>query len=77
MEETVVVYSAKWCPWCRQTLEYLDSLGIGYEVRDVDVGDNAKRLMAISGQSGVPLLCKGSDHVIGFDPGRIDKLVLR
>ncbi len=69
----VTVYSASWCAFCHAAMEYLDKLGVKYEVKDIE-SDRAFAEEAVekSGQMGIPVIDIKGDIVIGFDRPRID-----
>jgi len=54
-------------------MEYLDKLGVKYEVKDIE-SDRAFAEEAVekSGQMGIPVIDIKGDIVIGFDRPRID-----
>ena len=57
-------------------MEYLTKNNIQYQ--EIDVSENEKELekmVAISGQMGVPVIDINGDVVIGFDKERIDELL--
>lgn len=69
----VTVYSASWCAFCHAAMEYLDKLGVKYEVKDIE-SDRAIAEEAIekSGQMGIPVIDIKGDIIIGFDRPKID-----
>jgi glutaredoxin-like YruB-family protein len=69
----VTVYSAPWCAFCHATREYLDKLGVKYELKDVEADRaNAEEAVTKSGQMGIPVIDIEGDIVIGYDRPRID-----
>ena len=73
----VKVYSFEGCPWCVKVKRYLDSRGVEYEVRDVELSEEAAaELEKISGGDMVPVTTiDGVNYVLGFDKGKIDELL--
>ncbi len=72
----VTVFSTPTCPYCTMAKQYLKEKNVVFE--DVDVSrDQAKAMQMVqkSGQMGVPQLWIGDDVVVGFDKGRINKLI--
>lgn len=72
----VKIYSTPTCVYCNSLKEYLTIKNIGFEV--VDVSENEKELekmVAISGQMGVPVVEIDGNVVIGFDKAKIDELL--
>jgi len=72
---TVTVYSTKTCPYCRMAKALLEKLGVAYT--SVDVGedtDAAKKIIALSGQRGVPVITVDDEVIVGFDARRLNEL---
>jgi len=72
----VKVYSTTTCPWCTRVKEYLRSQNIRFT--DVDVSRDqaaADRMVAKSGQRGVPQTEINGRMVVGFDKNKIDLLL--
>lgn len=73
----IKVYSTPTCPWCKKTKEYLKLKKIDFI--DANVADDMKEreeMRSLSNQSGVPVINIDGEIVIGFDKGKIDKLIL-
>ena len=69
----ITVYSATWCAFCHAAMEYLDKLGVKYEIKDIEADRaNAEEAVAKSGQMGIPVIDIENDIIIGFDRPRID-----
>lgn len=69
----VIVYSAPWCSFCHAAKQYLDKLGVEYEVRDVEEKmEYAEESVNKSGQMGIPVIDIDGDIIIGFDRPKID-----
>ncbi len=81
----IVLYSASWCPHCRQAKEYFKEHHIPYENRDVDEDQQAREdLFAIAGRQkppiervGVPLIVIGNEERVinGFLPAQFEAAV--
>jgi len=72
----IKIYSTPTCVYCNNLKEYLTKLNIAFE--DVDVANDEKELekmVAISGQMGVPVVEIDGNVVIGFDKEKIDELL--
>jgi glutaredoxin-like YruB-family protein len=72
----VKVYSTPTCPWCTRVKEYLRSQNIRFT--DVDVSKDqsaADRMVAKSGQRGVPQTEINGRMIVGFDKSKIDLLL--
>lgn len=73
----IKVYSTPTCPWCKKIKEYLKLKKIDFI--DANVADDMKEreeMRSLSNQSGVPVINIDGEIVIGFDKGKIDKLIL-
>jgi glutaredoxin-like YruB-family protein len=73
----VKVYSFEACPYCTKVKKYLDSKGVEYEVRDIELNeDYARECLQISGDTMVPVITiDGKNFVLGFDKAKIDELL--
>lgn len=75
-DKKVVIYSTPTCPFCKRTKEYLSRKGISYT--DIDVSqdrEKAREMTEKSGQMSVPVTMIDDEIVVGFDQGRLDKLL--
>jgi len=71
----VTVYSTKSCPYCRMVKAFLERQGVPYV--SIDVGtdkEQAKKMVEISGQYGVPVTTVDDEVIVGFDAQRLNKL---
>ncbi len=72
----ITIYSTPSCVYCKSVKEYLAEKNIKYQ--EIDVSENEKELekmVAISGQMGVPVLDLDGEVVIGFDREKIDEIL--
>ena len=72
----VTIYSTPTCVYCNALKQYLTERNTEY--REVDVSQDEKELekmVAISGQMGVPVVEIEGNVVIGFDRVKIDQLL--
>lgn len=69
----ITVYSASWCAFCHAAMEYLDKLGVKYDVKDIESDRSiAEEAIEKSGQMGIPVIDIKGDIIIGFDRPKID-----
>jgi len=71
----VTVYSTQNCPYCRMAKAFLDKHGVDY--MSIDVGtdrEQAKKIVEISGQYGVPVILVDDEVIVGFDAQRLNEL---
>jgi glutaredoxin-like protein NrdH len=83
----VRLYALSTCPYCRLTKKYLDEQGVTYELTEVDLlegtqsdldspkGEVVAEVKRLSGGSSFPVLAVGSEVVVGFNKGRINRLL--
>jgi len=73
--QQVTVYSTKNCPYCRMAKAFLDRNEVKYATIDVsEDSEAAKRMVALSGQRGVPVITVDGEIIIGFDSQRLNEL---
>ncbi|OPX64246.1 MULTISPECIES: Uxx-star family glutaredoxin-like (seleno)protein [unclassified Methanoregula] len=71
----VTVYSTQNCPYCRMAKAFLEKHGVPYE--SIDVGADraqAEKMIALSGQRGVPVIVVDDEVIVGFDSQRLNEL---
>lgn len=69
----VTIYSATWCAFCRSAKDYLDKLGVKYDVKDIDHDKGAaEESISKSQQTGIPVIDIDGTIIVGFDRPRID-----
>ena len=71
----VTVYSTRNCPYCRMVKAYLDRQGVDY--LSIDVGsdrEQAKKMIELSGQYGVPVITVDDEVIVGYDIQRLKEL---
>lgn len=74
--KTVVVYFTSTCPYSKQVRDYLAERNIEFTEHDVVSDVKAREEMVHkSGQHGVPVIDVNGEIVIGFNRGKLDKLL--
>lgn len=71
----VVVYSTPTCGWCKRAKEFLKKNKIPF--KEIDVSSNtkaAREMMALSGQTGVPVIVHKDQVIIGYDEVKLKGL---
>lgn len=74
----VKVYSFESCPYCQKLKKYLDSRGVAYEVRDIELSEEAaQECQKISGDTMVPVMTVDGKEgfVLGFDKAKVDAML--
>ena len=72
---SVTIYSAVWCAFCKTEKQYLDHLGVKYNVRDIEADEGAmdELLEKVGGSaSSVPVTDIAGEIIRGFDRAKID-----
>jgi NADH-dependent peroxiredoxin subunit F len=75
MMSNVTIYSTQACQYCRMAKAFLDKHGVPYE--NIDVGSDraaAEKMIALSGQRGVPVIVIDNEVIVGFDSQRLNEL---
>ena len=73
--QQVTIYSTKNCPYCRMAKAFLDKNNVPYS--SIDVGEDAEaagKMVALSGQRGVPVIIVNDEVIVGFDSQRLNEL---
>lgn len=68
----VIVYTSDTCTYCSMAKDYLKSVNVNYEERNVKQPEYRKELMAMKIMS-VPVIKVGEETIIGFDKSALDK----
>ena len=72
----IVIYSTPTCVYCNTLKEYLKSKNLEYKEIDVSKDEQElEKMVAISGQMGVPVIDIDGNIVIGFDKAKVDELL--
>jgi glutaredoxin-like YruB-family protein len=75
-QKRVTVYSTPTCSWCTTLKTHLKKNGIRYSEIDVSKDQKAAEAMQRkSGQQGVPQTEINGQMIVGFDKGKIDRLL--
>lgn len=77
----VIVYKTAWCGVCKKVQSYLDRKGVKYVSKDIEKDRaaaaelQAKAAKAGIGTGSVPVIDVGGELMVGFDRGRLEKLL--
>ncbi|MFH1509676.1 MAG: glutaredoxin domain-containing protein [Candidatus Nealsonbacteria bacterium] len=72
----VRVFSTPACPYCFTLREFLKDNKIEFEDIDVASDDKAREeMIEKSGQMGVPVIDINGEFIVGFEKGKISKLL--
>jgi glutaredoxin len=71
----VIMYSTRWCPYCKKAREYFSLHHINYVEYDIEASaTNLERFRALNG-NGVPLILVGDRRMQGFSPQSFEALL--
>jgi len=72
----ITIYSTPTCIYCNNVKEYFAKNNIQYTETDVSLDEKElEKMVAISGQMGVPVIDINGDVVVGFDKEKIDEIL--
>jgi glutaredoxin len=71
---SVVLFTAPWCGYCKQAKAYLSGKGIAFQEIDIDTRSGMTAFAEAGGGGGVPLLIAAGQSVQGFSPAAYDSL---
>lgn len=71
--DSVTLYSATWCGYCKKAKAYLDIHGIPYTDVDIDSPGAMAELVKLEGGKSVPFLVRGKQHYKGFSKAGYDR----
>jgi glutaredoxin len=70
----VVMYSTRWCGYCKQARAYFNQESIRFSERDIERSADARRAYDRLGGQGVPLILVGEQQMSGFSIERFRRL---
>jgi glutaredoxin-like protein NrdH len=73
---TVTVYTKPACVQCDATKRTLDKLGVAYDTIDVTTNEDAYTMLVEKGFKAMPVVNAGDEWWSGFNPEKINGLVL-
>lgn len=71
----VTIYTTNTWPHCVTAKEYLSGKGIDYVEKNVQTDMNARKELMEKGYMGVPVIVVDGEEILGFDKGKLDKLL--
>jgi glutaredoxin len=66
--DELVIYSASWCPYCRQAKEWFDERKVVYRECDIEKESICGEHMSALGTSGIPVIVYKGKVSYGFRP---------
>ena len=75
IKSPVIMYSTRWCPYCKKAREYFKRHKFSYIEYDIEASaTNLERFHALNG-NGVPLILVGERRMQGFTPQAFEALL--
>lgn len=72
----VKIYTTPACPYCIKAKDYFKKRGVEYREYNVAQDREAlQEMIKLSGGRSVPVIAAGDEVMIGFDQGRLDKIL--
>lgn len=72
----IKIYSTPTCPYCKMVKQFLTEKNIAFTEIDVAASQAAaQEMVKRSGQMGVPVIEIDGQLIVGFDKGRIKKIL--
>ena len=62
----VIMYSTRWCDYCKSARSYFTANGISFIDYDIEKDKNARRVYDSIGAKGVPIIVVGKRRMNGF-----------
>lgn len=75
MSKNVVVYSSDTCVYCHDAKNYLKSINVNFEEKNVSKDAVARKELMKKGFMGVPVIMIDDEIVQGFDKERLEQLL--
>ncbi|AOT71351.1 glutaredoxin family protein [Geosporobacter ferrireducens] len=75
MNKNVVVYSSDSCVYCKEAKNYLRSIGVDFEERNISKDQSARKELMSKGFMGVPVIMVEQEIIQGFDRRKLDELL--
>jgi len=75
LKSPVIMYSTRWCPYCKKAREYFARHQFSYVEYDIEASaTNLESFRALNG-NGVPLILVGNRRMEGFSPRSFEALI--
>ncbi len=74
-QETVVMYSTQWCPFCQKARELFVEEGISYYEYDIEKSEEGSTQYHRLGGGGVPVILINGEVLKGFNRSTVLALV--
>jgi len=73
--KSVVLYSAYWCPYCKQVRSLLGHYHVRYQLVESTTASGQSLMLSKFGDTSVPRTVIGGAVVLGYEPERIKQLL--
>lgn len=75
MHKNIIVYSSDSCVYCKEAKNYLRSIGVDFEERNISKDQSARKELMSKGFMGVPVIMVEQEIIQGFDRRKLDELL--
>lgn len=75
VNSNAVLFSAKWCGYCKLAKAYLQKGGYAYLELDIDTPEGMRSFVQVQPKSGIPVLLKDGKRINGFSSQAYDRLL--
>ncbi len=74
-EKVVSIYMAQWCPHCIKAKDYLNTIGVEYNVYDIETPEGQDKYNALDMAQGVPIITVGQLRMDGFSAQQLNMML--
>lgn len=72
----ITIYKTETCGYCKMVTQICDKFNVDYELISLDDNPTKRQeLMDITGAMTVPITTNGKDYVVGWNPGKLMKMI--
>lgn len=75
-EQPLVIYTTSWCPYCKQTKDYLEGLGISFTEYDIETCQIGKQKYDAINGKGIPIVTLGNFRLDGYNQALLEQALI-
>lgn len=65
------LYVSQYCPYCKKVMDFLYENNIDFNIKDVSIEENFKKLVSLGGKDQVPFLNDTGNDVLMYESSDI------